>query len=344
VRSPLGVSLSGSWLTTRSPINTYSGNGTTKRGARPQEHGVAYSVGHSPMLVPGEPPDIMPAIAVIMADPQEPLHPTSRIYLGLHQAIQYNVKVKEVGLVAESHLDTLMQNWKAVDAGRSVSLDTPLIAPSPENFEVNYNHNEEEGNRREHGSDSHCDRSLTMEKNEEEEAISTICTTQAREQLEESIRRHKLELVTNPKGFFKKGRVFMTLWTEPKGFSAGTFIELARFVVIKSTSAFSICLRINTYSGQATTKHGVAADAHAAIIPVGGAFVPHPRGEHLTKDLVAIKVENPSVTIDPMSRVNFTKPYSVEHNIMVRNIGRVNGESVGLLEKYLAESLGYTKP
>ncbi|KAF2450488.1 hypothetical protein P171DRAFT_349715, partial [Karstenula rhodostoma CBS 690.94] len=93
------------------PINTYSSHGTTKRGARPQEHGVAYSMGHSPILIPGEPHDIMPAIAVIMADPQEPLHPASRIYLGLHQAIQYNVKVKEVGLVAESHLDTLMQNW-----------------------------------------------------------------------------------------------------------------------------------------------------------------------------------------------------------------------------------------
>jgi hypothetical protein len=70
----------------------------------------------------------------------------------------------------------------------------------------------------------------------------------------------------------------------------------------------------------------------------------HSMGEQLEKDPIEVKVENPDVTIDAMSRINFAKPYTVEHNVKVLNIGRVVGVSVGLLDKYFAESLGHTRP
>jgi hypothetical protein len=137
----------------------------------------------------------------------------------------------------------------------------------------------------------------------------------------------------------------MCLWTEPKGMSDHeNFVEMARFAVVKTHTSFSVCLRISTYLGQATTKPGVSVQDHAAILPEGGTLVKHPKEESMEKAPVFIKVENSQVTIDPMSRINCVKPYSIEHNVMVRNIGRVVGESVGLLEKYLAESLGYMKP
>lgn len=153
-----------------------------------------------------------------------------------------------------------------------------------------------------------------------------------------------LEMVNNPRGFFKKGRVFMTRWAEPKGFSAAPFVEMARFFVIKPSRTFSVCLRMSTYSGHATTKLSAEAHYHAAVVPVGGSFTPHPRGEHLDKEPIEVKIEDAAITIDPMSRINVAKPYTIEHNIMVRNIGRVVGDSIGLLDMYFAESLGYTKP
>jgi hypothetical protein len=153
-----------------------------------------------------------------------------------------------------------------------------------------------------------------------------------------------MELATNARAFFKKGRVFMTVWTEPKGFSEEAFVEVARFAVVRPKPTFSVCLRISTFSGQATTKSGIAARDYAAIIPVGGVFTPHPKGEQIEKLPIEVKIENPEVTIDPMARINCAKPYTVEHNVKVRNIGRVVGPSVGLLDKYFAESLGHIKP
>ena len=153
-----------------------------------------------------------------------------------------------------------------------------------------------------------------------------------------------MDVATNPRAFFKKGRVFLTLWVEPKGFSEEAFVEMARFAVVKTHATFSVCLRISTYSGQATTKAGVAPDDHAAVIPIGGTFIPHHKGENLVKAPIKIKVEDLEITVDPMSRINFAKPYTVEHNVKIRNIGRVVGESVGLLDRYFAESLGLTKP
>lgn len=290
----------------------------------------------------------MPAIAVVMTEPQRPLILSSRIYFGLHQAIQYNVKVKDIGSVQQDHLEPLIRNWKNVDAGYSVTPDAvhtempPAVSNGEEDKESESDDDvedtDEAGDDEDDGNGEAVDTELS----------NTLSQTHLQEQPEYAKNGNtqisELELVANPKGFFKKGRVFMTLWTEPRGFSAESFTEMARFVVIKPNPAFSVCLRVSTYSGQATTKPGVVADSHAAVVPVGGTFTPHPQGEHLTKSPIVVKVENPAVNIDSMSRINFAKPYSVEHNIMVRNIGRVAGDSVGMIDRYFAESLGYTKP
>jgi hypothetical protein len=147
-----------------------------------------------------------------------------------------------------------------------------------------------------------------------------------------------LDVAVNPRAFFKKGRVFMTPWTEPSVSSQETLPELAQFAVIKPKATFSVCLRISPHF-----TGGDASD-HAPIIVVDGAYSPQPRGEHADKDPIQVKVEQPGITIDSKSKINFAKPYTVEHNVKICNIGRVIGASVGLLDQYFAESLGHTKP
>ncbi|CAN9130125.1 unnamed protein product [Alternaria alternata] len=156
--------------------------------------------------------------------------------------------------------------------------------------------------------------------------------------------RYDFDDVTNPRKFFKKDRIFMTPWTEPSGSSGTPFTKAARFVVVRPGSTFSVCLRISTYSGQGTTKPGVIANQYAAVIPQGNQVVLHEKGEDLSKEPIEIKVENPDVDVNVMSRINFAKPYTIEHNVKVRNIGRVVGDSVKKLERYFAESLGFAKP
>jgi hypothetical protein len=152
----------------------------------------------------------------------------------------------------------------------------------------------------------------------------------------------------NPKAFFKKGRIFMTLWAAPRGISRSeehstgpeqAFIEIARFVVVKPKSSHSLCLRISTYGGQATTKAGVNPAEHAPIILDGGTVEPH-TAETIVNDALEIKIEGDDVSVDPMSRINFAKIYTVEHNIKVRNVGRMKATSLPKLQAYFLQALG----
>jgi hypothetical protein len=149
--------------------------------------------------------------------------------------------------------------------------------------------------------------------------------------------RTDLSTASNPRAFYKKGRVFMTHWTESSGFHQGPVPELARFAVIKPKSTFSVCLRISTDSEVRT------GGDYAAIRSVDSTFSPNSRGGITDKDPIEVKVENPAVSIDSLSRINFAKPYTVEHDAKICNIGRVVGASIGLLDQYFAESLGHTR-
>ncbi|CAN9261410.1 unnamed protein product [Alternaria alternata] len=141
----------------------------------------------------------------------------------------------------------------------------------------------------------------------------------------------EFEEVRNPRNFFKIGRVFITSWTEPDGRTGQPHTKDARFAVVKPGAGFSVCLRISTYSGQATTKPGVIPYQHAAVVEQG-----HPPawidGEDFPKLLppIEIKIEGQGVDVSPASRINFAKPYTIEHNIKVRNVGRVVGESTSV--------------
>ena len=137
----------------------------------------------------------------------------------------------------------------------------------------------------------------------------------------------------------------MTLWTEPDGHTGRPFTKPARFVVVKSALTFSVCLRISTYSGQATTKPGVIRDQHAPVFRQGyrPEILPdesQPNEPQLQKP-IEIKLENEEIDVSPKSRINFGKPYTIEHNVKVKNIGRVVGESVRELEYHLAHFLGF---
>ncbi|KAH8727748.1 hypothetical protein GQ44DRAFT_757681 [Phaeosphaeriaceae sp. PMI808] len=97
------------------PIFTYSGKATTKRGVRPAAHGIAYSWGKQPELIPSEGGITKAPIAVVMTEKVHTLDPASRIYYGIHHPIQYNVKVKDIGYVTQPEIPVLIGNWRAED-------------------------------------------------------------------------------------------------------------------------------------------------------------------------------------------------------------------------------------
>jgi hypothetical protein len=112
---------------------------------------------------------------------------------------------------------------------------------------------------------------------------------------------------------------------------------------MRPRSSHCLCLPISTYQGKATANTGIAAQDHAAIIPVGSEVRLHPDEQALKKAPLYMKVEDASVSIDPMSRVNFARVSTLEYNLKVRNVGRVVAESIKLMEEHFTEALQFTK-
>jgi hypothetical protein len=113
------------------PIFTYSGRATTKRGVRAWEHGIAYSIGQKPELIPGESGITKEHVGVVMAAKEPNLEKASRIYYGIHHPIQINVKVKNIGMVHKPHMASLIGNWKEED-GKDDDSKRPIAEESEE--------------------------------------------------------------------------------------------------------------------------------------------------------------------------------------------------------------------
>ena len=163
------------------------------------------------------------------------------------------------------------------------------------------------------------------------------------------------KIIKEPHRFFKVGRVFKVLWTEPAGNTSddeesfvGTskygeriYSKIRRFVVVRDQSGHCTCLPLTTYGGQGVMKRGVNAKDHAVVYSEGERprFMP---GEErkMNKKPLRIKIEDPMEKIDPMTRINFSKAYTVEHNVKVVKIGRIpDADDLRLLRRYFIESV-----
>ncbi|OCK85582.1 hypothetical protein K432DRAFT_286426, partial [Lepidopterella palustris CBS 459.81] len=145
--------------------------------------------------------------------------------------------------------------------------------------------------------------------------------------------------------FFKIGRVFKVLWPElasdkaegittasqkwatDKKFGEAIFVKIRWFVVVREGHNACSCLPIQTYGGR-----GVAdkIKSHHAIIYTGST-PPEPLTEERPRHHWELPLGHPIRVVptkiweklDPISRVNFQKIYTVEHNVKVSDFGRV---------------------
>ncbi|KAJ8071909.1 hypothetical protein OCU04_002216 [Sclerotinia nivalis] len=161
--------------------------------------------------------------------------------------------------------------------------------------------------------------------------------------------------------FWKVGRVFMMLWTEPAQpkvpVNGGTrngshfsttylgqqaYSEIRRFVVVSKHHGSSICCPIHTYSNQATLKPNLPAPLRHTIIhttpraPKEHSYICH-NGSLVTEGLeldpirVISERSDSEGELHELSRLNYSKIYTVEHYVRVLNIGRVARESIDSL-------------
>lgn len=163
---------------------------------------------------------------------------------------------------------------------------------------------------------------------------------------------------TNPKQFFRIGKVFLVLWSEPAGgtslvskWATGTvinhlgervFSKVRRFVVVREGGNYCNALPINTYLGRGVAKPGVNKSEHVIIFT--GKTPPLPTARELPGQgqlgmrHMPIQVDPDTLdeTLDPMSRLDLGGVTKVEHNIKVKPLGNVNKRSLGALREQYA--------
>lgn len=61
----------------------------------------------------------------------------------------------------------------------------------------------------------------------------------------------------------------------------------------------------------------------------------------MTKEALAVKISAPDLKLDRMSRINFGKIYTVEHNVKVLPIGKIAKDSLPKLTKYSHEMMSH---
>jgi len=150
-----------------------------------------------------------------------------------------------------------------------------------------------------------------------------------------------------PRKFFTIGKVFLTLWVEPagesktaitkmeRGVTTGRYGEsvhskVRRFVVIREGNTYCSALPIVTYGQQGVGKPGVNKSEHAIVFTGKDPPVPLPtelpqRGETgMRSEPIRINPDDPSDKLDPVSRIDFGKVYTVLHNVKVRSMGEVH--------------------
>lgn len=147
-----------------------------------------------------------------------------------------------------------------------------------------------------------------------------------------------------PKRFFCVGRVFMVLWAEPAGANSvitnpqitqGIHGELVyqqtrRFVVVRESDKYCTALPITTYGGRGVAKPGVKKSEHAIVY--SGKSAPAPdvselpvRGESgLRRETIRVVVDAPTEALDPMSRLDFGRAHTIQHNVKAKAFGMVH--------------------
>ncbi|KAH5155166.1 hypothetical protein HBH69_109510 [Parastagonospora nodorum] len=324
-------------------IHTYGGRGTMKPGCNPVEHTAMYLTGTEPNITPAELERGMnkEPIEVVPVDKTQKLAPMARVRLGKIYSIETNVKVKDVGLVRDDHLTKLMDYWRY-----EMGYDSHLGG----SWRQAEHHLRYIGYDRPASQTSLPGSNDIVEQVEQPSIDHDIRVDDYENRLRGGLHQD-FEVIGNPRGFYKKGRVVMVPWPElggpwvkdPLGLSgvheSPVKIKIRRFVVIRPKASFCLCLSINTYGGQATTKAGVAIQDHAAVVVEGGEEVLHDGEAKLLNSAIFIRVENEAAPpVDPMSRINFAKVYTLEYNVKVRNVGRIIPDSIWRMDEYFVQS------
>ncbi|RDW78921.1 uncharacterized protein DSM5745_05773 [Aspergillus mulundensis] len=160
-------------------------------------------------------------------------------------------------------------------------------------------------------------------------------------QLEHEVVLDSRYIVQAPE-YFVPGAVFSILWHENDArgpshpsqtleqgsqfrgrFGQPIYSTIRRLVVVKHFDQASWCFAISTYGGRGVAKPGVDPSKHAIVYLRNTRPFTGDREPTMHKAPLEIEAEYPEEHLNSMSRLNFGKIYTVEHNVKILPIGRI---------------------
>ena len=99
--------------------------------------------------------------------------------------------------------------------------------------------------------------------------------------------------------------------------------------------------RISTHGARGTVGKMMNQKEHGIIFTGGEAPQKLPGEKKLNKDPIEVIPVDSTQALDPLSRINYAKPYPIEHNVKVREVGKVAQRQVRKLLAYYQTESGY---
>ncbi|KAL4938398.1 hypothetical protein BDV06DRAFT_231901 [Aspergillus oleicola] len=117
------------------------------------------------------------------------------------------------------------------------------------------------------------------------------------------------------------------------------YSTIRRLVVFKDSDQLSLCFAISTYGGQGVAKRGVDPSRHAIIYMRDTRPAMSSQEPRMEKDPLEVVPEDPEQQLDLMSRLNFGRIYTVEHNVPMLPMGRIANGSMAKFFQYARDEL-----
>lgn len=113
-------------------------------------------------------------------------------------------------------------------------------------------------------------------------------------------------------------------------------------ILVRNLKPFAdVDSRITTHNGHGTVGKLIMQREHSIIYTGEEAPARLPEEKKLNKDPIqVIPVEN-AEPLDPLSRINYAKPYPIEHNVKVCEVGMVAPRDVRKINAYYQQESGY---
>lgn len=311
-------------------ISTYGGQGAAKEDVRSHDHAVVYSSQNQEPLPWEEENITLGAFPVIIEEAGEVLGVMSRLDFGKVYTVEHNVKVLRIGRISPDQIKRLNETFVKI-------MGFPALA---------YNSDPDASDSQPEEAVPAANISTSANRNSDPSFPSRYIrgTAGSSERLDKSYHVRKKDY----KNFFRIGRVFSTLWSETCGTNADSlnpddisevvdvvvygekvYSHVRHFVVVREGNRSCTCLPVTSYGGAGHRKPGIQLEEHGFIYCKS----PPQKVPGMRSRALKLHTSRGSVLPEP-SLVNYSKVYTVETNVKVKDAGELDEDSKSVLLHY----------